>query len=222
MSAWHCEDCGNEVGGKIRRGRCEPCYRKHLKQRRESGLNNSVTPRKYRPRKPIPQVAGVVRVLQRTTPGWGGCILYTGTLTAQGYGMIKSNGAASGVHRLVYLSLVGEIPDGMMLDHVCHSSDAECLGGPTCLHRRCVNPNHLEPVTPAENNMRGRSRSAENFLKTECMHGHPFTPENTQQQKHLRIDGLPTRRCRECRRIASRKWSRGTGKQRRAQSASAQ
>ncbi|MCX4596173.1 HNH endonuclease [Streptomyces sp. NBC_01549] len=161
----------------------------------------------------------VDRIFRHTTPGWGGCVLYTGHLSAQGYGVSTVAGQPAGAHRLVYLSLVGEIPDGLMLDHVCHSSDADCVGGPTCIHRRCVNPNHLEPVTPAENNMRGRSRSAENFLKTHCMHGHPFTPENTQLLKRLRHDGQPQRRCRECRRIANRKWARGTRKQRRRQGA---
>lgn len=223
MSAWHCEDCGREVIGKIRRGRCQPCYRKHLSQVRESGSDNSAPARKYRPRRsPRNPIPAAERVFRRTVPGWGGCVLYAGAINVDGYGLASRNGRLMGAHRLVYLDLVGEIPQGHMLDHICHSSDASCPGGSTCLHRRCVNPNHLEPVTPAENTMRGRSRSAENFLKTECMHGHPFTPENTQLLKRLRHDGRPQRRCRECRRIANRKWANGTRKLRRRQSKTAQ
>jgi hypothetical protein len=118
------------------------------------------------------------------------------------------------VHRQVYMNLVGPIPAGMVLDHTCHSSDADCPGGKACLHRRCVNPNHLEPVTPAENNMRGRSLTAANFLKTHCVNGHPFTPENTRPHKKLRIDGLPQRYCRQCGRDAARESSRRKRKRR--------
>lgn len=219
MPLWRCEDCGSDVTGKIRRGRCEPCYRRNLKQLKESGTQEPRTRRDYHPRKATTAPA-LERVLGLTTPGWGGCVIYTGRLNEAGYGVSSTNGRPTLAHRLIYLERVGEIPSGEMLDHLCHSSDADCPGGPTCLHRRCVNPNHLEPVTPAENNMRGRSRSAENFLKTHCMHGHPFTPENTQLLKALRHDGQPQRRCRECRRIANRKWAGGTKKRRQLVAAS--
>lgn len=210
MSAWYCEGCGSEVIGKIRRGRCDPCYRRHLKQLRESGSSASEAPRKYRPtRKRIPKLTIVERIFQRTTPGWGGCVLYTGHLNSYGYGVAKIGRRTVGAHRQIYLSLVGEVPDGMVLDHICHTVDAYCPGGDACLHRRCVNPNHMEPVTQAENNMRGRSVTAHNFLKRECKHGHSFTPENTRPHKtRTRIDGAPVRVCRTCARIAMQKWSR--------------
>ncbi|MEU1043889.1 hypothetical protein ABZ400_01880 [Streptomyces sp. NPDC005897] len=216
MSAWICEGCGNEVTGKIRRGRCEPCYRRHLKQVKKSTPQGARTRREYQPRKPAARPA-IDRILARTTPGWGGCVIYTGLLNEAGYGVISHEGRPIGAHRLAYLKLVGEIPPGQMLDHLCHSSDVTCEGGSTCTHRRCVNPSHLEPVSPVENNLRGRGRSAENFFKEKCVNGHPFTPENTLLQKRLRSDGNPTRRCRECRRVANRKWYRTTGKRRRTQ-----
>ena len=205
MAAWNCEGCGTQVDGKVRRGRCEPCYRRHLKQVKASASQGARTRRDYGPRKPVAPAA-IDRILARTTPGWGGCVIYTGRLNDAGYGALSSNGRPVLAHRLVYLKCVGEIPSGEMLDHLCHSSDVDCPGGSTCLHRRCVNPNHLEPVTPVENNLRGRSRSAENFFKTECIHGHPFTPENTLLQTRLRSDGRPTRRCRTCRRELLKKW----------------
>lgn len=211
MPTWTCEDCGNEVVDKIRRGRCESCYRRHLKQLKASGTQGPRARRDYGPRKPTAAPA-IDRVLSRVTPGWGGCVLYTGLLNESGYGVVSHNGRPIGAHRLVYLQLVGEIPSGEMLDHLCHSSDVSCPGGPSCLHRRCINPNHLEPVSAVENNLRGRGRSAENFFKTECIHGHPFTQENTLLMKRPRSDGQPTRRCRTCRQKASEKWRQARAK----------
>lgn len=83
---------------------------------------------------------------------WTGCIL-----ERTGYGLIGSGGNNSRsllAHRVVYELLVGPIPEGMHLDHTCHSNDLVCRGGPTCVHRRCVNPAHLEPVDPPENGRR--------------------------------------------------------------------
>jgi len=220
MSPWHCEGCGCEVIGKIRRGRCEKCYRKHLQELRQLGEDGNAGRRTYQPSKPRrPQQARrtsslIERAFRQATPGWGGCILYTGRIDAEGYARIKDGRRQKRAHRAVYLQFVGPVPDGMMLDHLCHSSDIECPGGSTCLHRRCINPFHLEPVTPAENNMRGRSLTAQNRLKTHCAQGHPFTPENTRLMKRLRADGTPQRHCRACARIATREWGRRARKRR--------
>lgn len=43
------------------------------------------------------------------------------------------------------------MPKGYELDHLCHTKDKICKGGKTCLHRKCVNPEHLQLVTQAEN-----------------------------------------------------------------------
>lgn len=78
-------------------------------------------------------------------------------------------------HRLVYEMLVGPIPEGLELDHLCRN-------------HACVNPAHLEPVTHLENVRRG-----EKAQRTHCVHGHEFTPANT----YLRKEGR--RMCRACR-----------------------
>ena len=69
------------------------------------------------------------------------CWLWTGPKYHNGYGQARGGR----VHRLMYEALVGPIPDGLELDHLCRI-------------RECVNPEHLEPVTRAENARRARTR----------------------------------------------------------------
>lgn len=71
-------------------------------------------------------------------------------------------------HRVAYMLTVGPIPDGMTLDHLCHTTDRSCLGGVTCLHRRCVEPKHLEVVTRVENSRRMKNR------REKCANGHYY------------------------------------------------
>lgn len=90
-----------------------------------------------------------------------------------------------GAHRVVYEELVGPIPDGLMLDHLCRV-------------RHCVNPEHLEPVTNRENVLRGEGHSAKAARATHCLKGHPYAGEN------LRILSNGWRRCRACHRERER------------------
>lgn len=85
-----------------------------------------------------------------------GCWLWTGAIHKTGYGLIKWEGRARTAHAVAYEAAVGEVSDGLQLDHTCHDPN-QCVGGWGCLHRRCVNPEHLEPVTALENQMRGRN-----------------------------------------------------------------
>lgn len=96
------------------------------------------------------------------------CWLWVGPVH-KGYG--KFGGTTA--HRHIYKLMVGPIPKGLELDHVC-------------MKPLCVNPTHLEPVTRAEN-MRRRSAAY-----TSCVNGHDYTPANT----YVRPDG--SRDCRAC------------------------
>lgn len=129
-----------------------------------------------------------------------GCWLWQKALDRDGYGVMQALRRDS-AHRVAYLAFIGPIPDGRVLDHTCHSTDTSCPSGNDCQHRRCVNPAHLEPVTPGENTQRGTSPSALNARKTHCHRGHEFTQENT----YIRPDG---RACRACQSAASSAYKR--------------
>lgn len=104
------------------------------------------------------------------------CWLWTAADDGKGYGKFRTGATGSrivGAHRFAYEASVGPIPEGLVLDHLC-------------LNTRCVNPDHLEPVTAAENTRRFGATF------THCPHGHPIDG--------LRGDGR--RYCRECNRIS--------------------
>lgn len=92
-----------------------------------------------------------------------GCWLWTGARSSNGgYARVAVGGRNRRAHRVVYELLVGPIPAGLTLDHLCRTP-------------RCVNPDHLEPVTNTENIMRGDGWAARNARKTCCPRGHTYT-----------------------------------------------
>lgn len=115
-----------------------------------------------------------------------GCWNYTGSRTAGGYGMIRERRRPIYVHRLMYEALVGPIPEGLQIDHLCRN-------------RACCRPSHLEPVTNAVNGLRGESLPAQNARKTHCPQGHPYDEANTLQGRSRR-----GRHCRTCNRERGR------------------
>lgn len=129
-----------------------------------------------------------------------GCWAWRGTVNLDGYGTFalypageRGRKVTKMAHRLVYEEFVGQIPDGMTVDHRCHPSDGSCPGGRTCPHRRCVNPQHLRPTEFIKNVLRGVGPTAVNSRKTHCVHGHPFDEANT----YIR-PGSGNRDCKTC------------------------
>lgn len=86
------------------------------------------------------------------------CWDWTGQVLPNGYAQFWPDGRKRGkeyAHIWAYEHFVGQIPKGFVLDHTCHTN-SDCPGGPTCPHRRCSNPEHLEVVTQRTNNRRAR------------------------------------------------------------------
>lgn len=122
-----------------------------------------------------------------------GCWLWTGSINRQGYGQWHGKDCLSYLaHRHLFLVLVG--PTDLSLDHLCHTRAIDtCPGGAPCLHRRCVNPAHLEAVELTESVSRGLGPSALHARQEECVNGHPFDAANTYRPKR------GGRQCRACR-----------------------
>lgn len=126
--------------------------------------------------KPRPALERFMAKVQVAQPA--GCWIWMGALNSHGYGNFYAGGDHGAVpaHRWAYRHLRGPIPRGLDLDHLCRM-------------RPCVNPDHLDPVTHAENVRRGSS-----FGGNTCGKGHRFTPENTYIRKDTGV-----RVCRRCR-----------------------
>lgn len=113
----------------------------------------------------------------------GTCWLWIGAINKGGYGTFRIDARTMAAHRLSYMWLVQPLIDGLEIDHLCRV-------------RNCVNPAHLEQVTPRVNTLRSGAPAAHNHRKTHCKRGHEFTPENTRLQA-----GGRRRVCKACEKL---------------------
>jgi hypothetical protein len=129
------------------------------------------------------------RVLNRVIVA-DGCWEWAGAHNRDGYGTAYTGTRPLGAHRVIYELLVGPIPEGLTIDHLCRN-------------RGCVNPSHMEPVPKRVNLLRGVGVGALHAAKTHCVHGHPFDAENTRITSRGRV-------CRQCHRERERKYRSAT------------
>jgi len=104
-----------------------------------------------------------------------GCWYWVAYVAPNGYGKFGVGREKVWVaHVWAYQHWVGPIPEGWDVDHLCHNRDLSCRGGPGCLHRRCVNPAHLEAKPRWKNN-----EDSNRYLRPAgiCINGHPYSPE---------------------------------------------
>ncbi len=103
------------------------------------------------------------KILKKYTVDKNGCWNWAGYTTESGYGRFRRKKKNILSHRYFYKFFVGEIPEGLDIDHLC-------------FNRRCINPKHLEAVTRSENNRRAWARKIKNTPN--CPHGHPYSGKN--------------------------------------------
>ena len=120
-------------------------------------------------------------------PDENGCWPWIAARTKAGYSWINWRCKPQLAHRVIYELIVGPIPEGLQIDHLCRV-------------RHCVNPAHLEPVTNRENGLRGVSPAALHAAQTHCKNGHEFTPDNTLIRRKPKF----ARVCATCKRAADR------------------
>lgn len=121
------------------------------------------------------------------------CWEWTGATNSRGYGSCASGrkGKTMLAHRRAYEIVVGPIPEGLTIDHLCRN-------------KVCVNTDHMEPVTGPENTRRALA------LISHCKQGHPFEGDNLRVVQ--RRTGHLHRVCVTC----QRKWGRVSSRKRRA------
>jgi len=115
-----------------------------------------------------------------------GCWEWVGAISNAGYGLFTLD-KLMGAHRASYVLFKGVIFEGLQIDHLCRN-------------KICVNPDHLEAVTPRVNTMRAENAPATiNSKKTHCYKGHELLGDNLYV-----VSTTGERRCKICTREAKR------------------
>lgn len=121
----------------------------------------------------------IEQIIVRHVDKMDACWIWKGSTTIGGYSSGCFQGKKRLMHRVFYECLKGPIPEGLQIDHLCKNI-------------RCVNPDHLEPVTPKVNSQRGRGSH------THCLRGHLLSGENLYRHPRYGSRGCKTCRREQC------------------------
>lgn len=116
----------------------------------------------------------------------GSCWNWLGYIEKEGYGACSVKGVMWKAHRVSFELFKNEIPEGFQIDHLCRN-------------RKCVNPEHLDAVTPKINVLRSNAPTAVNARRTHCRRGHELRGEN------LHVTTIGGRRCKACHRVVKKR-----------------
>ena len=132
------------------------------------------------------------------------CIYPIGNARSNGYALMyyPPKKKAIKAHRAAWMLANGPVPTGMVVDHICHNeavAKGECAGGFDCIHRACINVDHLQLVTQSQNVM-GGIHNMDN--RSHCNQGHLF-------EGNIMVRKSGKRECGECNRVRSRaNWAK--------------
>lgn len=110
-----------------------------------------------------------------------GCLLWTGAPESSGYGRVNVDGRSEFAHRYAYRRVFGEIPKGLLIDHICHTP-------------ACVNVDHLRTVTHQENMMNRSGPTVSNVTGVRGVdkRGEKYRAVVTRNQKHIHLGYFDT------------------------------
>lgn len=145
---------------------------------------------------PWPAVTAAERFFAMVDPSGSrdSCWIWTGHVDKKGYGKFWFQRSVS-AHRWAYEFLRGDVPAGLMLDHLCENPP-------------CVNPWHLDPVTNLENQKRSKNTFAG---RTHCKNGHPLSGDNLYPWSYTQ-----QRMCVTCARRRTREYQQRKQQERKA------
>jgi len=148
------------------KGMCNACYEYRRKHGTTERRGKVLTP----PEERFWRYVDKAGPLPPRRPDLGSCWLWTAGRDAKGYGSFDSNGLLPerAAHRVAWMLLRGPVPEGLQLDHLC-------------LNEQCVRPDHLEPVTNAENMRRAV------LNRQRCRNGHPLSPSSVGKRLRCEI-----------------------------------
>lgn len=136
-----------------------------------------MTRRSYLPERVRRNASPMERIAHHVRIDEAGCWVWQSYIMPNGYARLTVDGEVHYAHRFAYEAFVGPIDAGLHIDHLCRV-------------RNCVNPAHLEPVTPKQNINRSPLTSS---ARTHCPQGHVYDAANTYR-------ACGRRYCRACKR----------------------